>query len=229
MTVLPWGIGFAASHDAEVISPVHPGFNGTPRPESLHTPRGLAKLYVQLLDILRLEGVTVVGNSIGGWIAAEIAALGSSRVSQVVLVDAVGLVVPHHPYADFFSLTPSEVAARSYHDPDRFGMDPSKLPPEAQALLAGNRGALGVYGGDMTDQSLSSRLSDVNVPTLIVWGAADRIGDPEVGEAYARLIPDARLEIIADAGHLPQIETPSRLTDLVGSFASLHRAEASGT
>jgi pimeloyl-ACP methyl ester carboxylesterase len=221
MTVLPWATGLAGSRSAQVIVPVHPGFNGTARPDSLRTPRDLAELYVRMLDTLGLTAVTVVGNSIGGWIAAEIAALGSPRVSAVVLVDAVGLAVPGHPYADFFSLTPAEVAARSYHDPERFGIDPSRLPSEVRATMAGNREALAVYGGDMTSPRLARRLSGVDVPVLVVWGAADRIGDPAVGEAYAELIPGARLEIISDAGHLPQIETPSRLTELVGAFAHL--------
>ncbi|MET4782275.1 alpha/beta hydrolase [Glaciihabitans sp. UYNi722] len=219
MTVLPWAAGFAAARNAEVIVPVHPGFNGTPRPESLHSPRGLAELYLQMLDALELEEVTVVGNSIGGWIAVEIAALGSSRVSGVVLVDAVGLSVPGHPYPDFFSLTPAEIAMRTYHDPERFGVDPSQLPPEIQAAMAGNRATLAVYGGDMADPTLASRLPSIRVRVLVVWGAADRIGDPEVGAAYAQQIPGARLEIISDAGHLPQIETPTRLTELVGSFS----------
>ncbi len=221
MTVTSWGAGLAAARNAEVIVPVHPGFNGTPRPESIDTPRGLAELYLRMLDVLDLEGVTVVGNSIGGWIAAEIAALSSSRVSGVVIVDAVGLTVPGHPYPDFFSLTPAEVAARTYYDPERFAVDPSKLPPEIQAAMPGNRATLAVYGGDMADPTLASRLTSVNVRVLVVWGAADRIGDPEVGAAYAQRIPGARLEIIPDAGHLPQIETPSRLTELVGSFADL--------
>ena len=73
----------------------------------------------------------------------------------------------------------------------------------------------------MTDAALASRLPGVDVRVLVVWGAADRIGDPEVGAAYAELVPGARLEVIADAGHLPQIETPARLTELVGSFAGL--------
>ena len=222
MTVLPWAAAFAATRNAEVIVPVHPGFQGTHRPEPLRTPRGLAELYLRMLEALGLETVTVVGNSIGGWIAAEIAALGSSRVSAVVLVDAVGLVVAGHPYVDFPSLTPAEVAARSYHDPARFGVDPSKLPPEAQAAMAGNRATLAVYGGDMTDPTLASRLPGIDVPVLVVWGAADRIGDPAIGEAFAERIPGARLEVISDAGHLPQIETPSRLDELVGTFADLH-------
>lgn len=189
---------------------------------------GLADLYVRMLDTLGLEEVTVVGNSIGGWIAAEIATRESSRVSGVVIVGAVGLVVPGHAYADFFSLTPAEVTARSYNDPERFGLDPSKPPPEVQAAMAGNRATLAVYGGDMTDPTLQSRLPSVDLPVLVVWGAADRIGDPEVGEAYVELVPGARLEVIPDAGHLPQIETPSRLSELVGSFADSARPAVSG-
>lgn len=184
LTVLPWGTGLAAARNAEVIVPVHPGFNGTPRPEPLRTPGGLAELYVRMLDTLGLEGVTVVGSSIGGWIAAEIVMLSSVRVSGVVLVDAVGLV---------------------------------EAPPEVQAAMAGNRGTPGVYGGDMTDPTLAGRLPGVNVPVVVVWGAADRIGDLEVGEAYAELVPGARLEVISDAGHLPQIETPTRLEQVPGA------------
>ena len=87
--------------------------------------------------------------------------------------------------------------------------------------MAGNRATLAVYGGGMADPTLASRLPGVDIPVLVVWGSADRIGDPAVGEAYAELVPGARLEIIADAGHLPQIETPHRLTELVGTFANL--------
>jgi pimeloyl-ACP methyl ester carboxylesterase/mannose-6-phosphate isomerase-like protein (cupin superfamily) len=87
----------AASVQARVLTPLHPGFGGTPRPEQLHTMGGLAELYVNLLDQLDLTGVTVIGNSIGGWIAAEIAVLNSPRVEAVVLVDAAGLQVASAP------------------------------------------------------------------------------------------------------------------------------------
>ena len=113
------------------------------------------------------------------------------------------------------------MAARSYHDPERFGVDPSKLPPEVQAAMVGNRAAVGVCGGAMSDPTLASRLPGIDLPVLVVWGAADRIGDPEIGKAYAELIPDARLEVISEARHLPQIEAPSRHSELVGSFADL--------
>src|SRR5690242_11317216 len=147
LTVDGWADRLAAARPAHVLTPVHPGFNGTPRPDGLDSIGGLARLYLALLDDLALEDVTVAGNSIGGWIAAEMAVLGSRRVSSYVLVDAVGIDVPGHPVADFFSLTPAEVAQRSYYDPATFGVDPAKLPPEAQAAMAGNRAALAVYAG----------------------------------------------------------------------------------
>src|SRR4051812_3912336 len=74
-----------------VITPTHPGFGGTERPDALRTVRGLAELYATLLDELQLADVTVIGNSLGGWIAAELALLHSPRVSRLILVDAVGI------------------------------------------------------------------------------------------------------------------------------------------
>ena len=89
----------ASSGPARVLTPLHPGFGGSPRPESLDSMPGLARLYVQLLADLGLTGVTVIGNSIGGWIAAEIALLNSPRTSGVILVDAAGLKIDAHPNA----------------------------------------------------------------------------------------------------------------------------------
>lgn len=104
----------AGTGSAQVITPTHAGFNGTPRPEGLAGMAALGRLYSGLIDDLGLTGVTVIGNSIGGWIAAEIALLGNPRISGVVLVDAAGLHVAAHPAADFFSLTTDQVADLSY-------------------------------------------------------------------------------------------------------------------
>jgi pimeloyl-ACP methyl ester carboxylesterase len=222
-TVTAWADRLAAARRTRVLTPVHPGFNGTPRPADLDSIGDLARLYVALLDELALDDVTVVGNSIGGWIAAEMAVLGSSRVGSYVLVDAVGIEVPGHPVVDFFSLTPAQVAQRSYYDPATFGIDPAKLPPEAQAAMAGNRASLVVYGGTaMTDPTLASRLGGVRGPVLVVWGEADRIGDPDFGRAYAAAIPGGEFRLLERAGHMPQIETPDALIEAVWSFADAH-------
>ncbi len=212
--------GLLAEH-ARVVTPVHPGFGGTDRPAGMDTPAALAACYVELLETLEVTDVCVVGNSLGGWVAAEIALLGSPRVGSVVLVDAVGIDVPGHPIPDFFALDPAEVAQRSLFDPSK-AVDPATLPPAVQATLPGNRAALAVYGGTMQDATLLARLAAVTIPTLVVWGEADRIGDVEYGRAYAAAIPGARFELVPGAGHLPQIETPDALLALVREFAETH-------
>lgn len=227
LTVDPWADRLAEAQRARVLTPVHPGFGGTPRPASLASVRDLAALYVGLLDVLDLEQVVVVGNSIGGWIAAEMALLGSPRVSSVVVVDAVGIEVPGHPVADFFSLSFAELAEHSYADPARYGIDPTKLPPQAQQAMAGNRAALEAYAGRaMTDPTLRDRLGAADVPTLVVWGEADRIGDPEFGRVFAAAIPGAEFRLVENAGHLPQIEAPDVLVEVVWTFAEAHVADA---
>jgi pimeloyl-ACP methyl ester carboxylesterase len=210
----------AAEEPARVLVPTHPGFGGTPRPAGLGSIASLARLYARMIDDLGLDGVTVVGNSIGGWIAAEIALLGSPRVSGVILVDAAGLDIGDHPVADFFSLTMDQVADLSYYRPDAFRLDLDHLPDQQKAMMAGNRAALGVYGGPaMADPGLLERLPAIAIPVLAIWGEADRMIPVEHGRAYARAIPGARFLLIPEAGHLPQLETPDRLLAVVWDFA----------
>jgi pimeloyl-ACP methyl ester carboxylesterase len=219
-SVLPFAAHLAARRPARVIVPTFPGFNGTPRPEDLRDARGLAGLSVALLEQLDLRDVTVAGNSLGGWVTAEIALLGSERVSGVVILDGVGIEVPGHPVADFFSLTPQELADRSYHEPDRFRIDPANLSDAQRAIMGANRQAIALYAGqDMTDRTLAGRLAGVIVPTLVLWGLSDRIVDPEYGQAFAGAIPGARYQPLAGTGHMPQLETPALVLDPIWDFA----------
>lgn len=213
----------AETAHVRVITPTHPGFGGTPRPNGLDSIRRLAELYVALLDQLALTDVTVIGNSIGGWICAEMALLRSPRIGSIILVDAVGIEVPDHPVADFFALTMDQVAELSYHDPDSFRIDVSKMPPAQQAAMAGNRASLAVYGGapSMVDPALRQRLKGINVPALVLWGESDRIVDPDYGRAYADAIPTARFQLLTETGHVPQIESPRLLLSEVRDFAGM--------
>lgn len=217
---------FAAAHGVRVLVPTHPGFGGTERPEALDSVAGLAALYGALLDQLDLADVTVVGNSIGGWITAEIALLKSPRVSGIVLIDAVGIEVPGHPVADFFSLTMDQVFQLSFHNPAPFRIDPTTLPPAAQAVAAGNRAAIATYAGTaMTDPTLAGRLASLEIPTLVLWGESDGIVDTHYGRAYAAAIPTARFELLPETGHSPQLETPDQvihaIRDSAGTDASV--------
>jgi pimeloyl-ACP methyl ester carboxylesterase len=212
---------------ARVLTPTHPGFGGTPRPEWLDSVAGLAQLYRALLDQLDLGDVTVVGNSIGGWIAAELALLHSRRVSGTILVDAAGIEVADEPVVDIFGLTFDQLAELSYHDPERFRIDPASLDDTQRAAIAANRATLRIYGVTMTDPTLRARLAAVTLPTLVIWGDGDRVFTPEYGRAYAAAIPGARFELLADTGHLPQMENPEALLTLVRDFSAAHPAVSS--
>jgi pimeloyl-ACP methyl ester carboxylesterase len=214
----------AAERHAHAITPIHPGFGATPRPDTFTTIGQLAQLYIALLDRLNLNDVTVVGNSIGGWIAAEMALLDTARISSIELVDAVGIEVPGHPVVDFFALTFPEIAQRSYYEPNKFLIDPSTMTPQLQAVMAGNRAALSVYAGDtsMMDPTLRERLSAVTLPIRVIWGDHDRIADPDYGRAYANTIPNAEFVLLTETGHMPQLETPKRLVPAVWDFADTH-------
>lgn len=207
----------ADSTGTRVIVPTHPGFGGTPRPEALTTIAGLAEVYAGLLDALDLEDATVIGNSMGGWVAAELALRHSTRLGRFALVDAVGIEVDGHPVAD--SLQPEQLAEYSWYDPSKApSLDPAKLPPAAREIFAGNRAALALYGGSMTDPTLLGRLAGVDVPALVLWGEADRIADADYGRAFAAAMPGARFELLPRTGHVPQMETPETLLEALRVF-----------
>ncbi len=209
----------AGRFPVQVLTPVHPGFGGTPRPGGLDSARKLGELYASLLGQLGLTGVTVVGSSIGGWIAAEVALRAADRVAQLVLLDAAGLDSADHPVADYFSMTLDQVFDISFAHPDRYRIDPAALTSEQQAVAAGNRAALEVYGGrSMADPGLDARLAGITTPTLVVWGEADRMVTPAYGQEFAAAIPGATFRVLPDAGHLPQIEAPEALLALLAGF-----------
>ncbi|HEY2576168.1 MAG TPA: alpha/beta hydrolase [Streptosporangiaceae bacterium] len=121
-----------------------PGFDGTPRPGALASVTGLARLYAALLDRLDVWDVTVIGNSVGGWIAAELALLNNPRVSGAILINAVGIEVEGHPVTDISRLSPQQVMALSFHDPGRFTSDPGA--PGRGAGAPGGRVAMCGHG-----------------------------------------------------------------------------------
>jgi pimeloyl-ACP methyl ester carboxylesterase/quercetin dioxygenase-like cupin family protein len=228
--------GFAtllSAADYRVIVPVHPGFDGTPRPHELTTIAGLAAVYASLLRELDLTNVCVIGNSIGGWVAAELAlaesAAADCRVSSVVLVDAAGLRVDGAAVPDFFALTLDQIVELSYFNPDAFRINPATLPAERAAAMTANRTALLEYAGtSMADPSLRERLAAIAIPALVVWGAADRMIPVDHGRAYADGIPGAHLQVINQAGHLPQLETPDELLAAVREFTATIRPAQTG-
>jgi len=208
-TVEPIATHLAETHHA--FTPTHPGWNGTPRPARLTRMADLGAAYLALLAKLDLTNVLVVGSSLGGWIAAEMALNADrERIGRLVLIDSVGVDVPGQPIRDFFALDARGVADYSFHDGNRFYVDPATLPSEQLATRQANMATMRAFAGDpyMHDPSLLGRLGAVAVPTLVLWGESDRIVTPAYGRSMAAAIPNAQFEIVREAGHLPQIEQP---------------------
>jgi pimeloyl-ACP methyl ester carboxylesterase len=215
------GLAAALSRRAHVLVPTNPGFAGEPRPEWFDSIDDLAFAYLDVLERLDLSDVIVIGSSMGGWVASAMALRDTTRLGGLVLVDAGGIRVEGHPIANVSSLTPDELAALSFHNPAAFRVDPATVTPEQAQARAANFRALYVYdqGLGMGDPKLRRRLGRVRIPVLVVWGESDRVIDPEYGRAYAQAFPDARFALIPEAGHLPQLEQPQRLLNLVWEFA----------
>jgi pimeloyl-ACP methyl ester carboxylesterase len=218
MSVARFAETMSATH--RVLTPTQPGFAGTVRPDGFRNIEDVAQTYIELLDRHDLKNVLVVGHSMGGWVAAEMAARAGDRLRGIVLVGAGGFVVEGESCADVFALTPQQLSALSYHDPVTYGIDPSKMSPEQKAGMAANFAALAVYGRErnMQDPTLRGRLASVTTPALVIWGASDRVVTPAYGRAYASAFPNGRFELIEKCGHLPQFEQPARLLELVHSF-----------
>ncbi|GHO42112.1 alpha/beta fold hydrolase [Ktedonospora formicarum] len=209
------------SERAYVLTPTHPGFAGQPRPEWFDSIDDLARTYLELLQQLDLHDVLIIGSSMGGWIASEMAVRDTARLSGIVLIDAVGIQVEGHPVVDVFSLTPNELSALSFHNPSVFRANATTISSEQAAATAANFQALKAYdqGLGMSDPKLMGRLGRVSIPVLVIWGESDRVADLDYGRAYAQSFPNARFQLIREAGHLPQIEQPERLLIDVSAFA----------
>jgi pimeloyl-ACP methyl ester carboxylesterase len=207
----------------QVTTPRHPGFGASPRPAWFRTVGDIAYLYLDLLQQRGLDDVLVVGSSFGGWIALEMAVRSTARIGRLVLVDSLGVKFggrEERDIADVFALPGDEVVRRTFADPARAPDFASYSDPEITEV-ARDREAAALYGWKpyMHNPSLDHWLHRVTVPTLVLWGAADRIATPHYGERLAGAIPGARFAQIADAGHYPQIEQPEAVAVAIVDFA----------
>jgi pimeloyl-ACP methyl ester carboxylesterase len=221
----PFTVAAIAEHLAETmhaITPTQPGWNGTPRPDWLSGMDDMALAYLGYLEDNDLRDVLVVGSSLGGWIGAEMAVRDDAgRISGLILLDAVGVNVDGQPIRDFFALDARGVAEYSFHDADRFYVDPVTVSDEQAARQRANMATMRIVAGEpyMHDPALLARLGRITIPVLVIWGDSDRIVTPAYGAAYAAAFGDGRLAIVRDAGHLPQIEQPAATFALIDDYA----------
>ncbi len=207
---------------AHIIAPSLPGFGNTKRPADFDTVYDLVHLTLALLDELPYDRVALLGLSFGGWLAAEAAVACSHRLGRPVLIDPVGIKRgdrESRDILDVFNVNPGEVRRRSWHDPAK-APDYDTMSDAELVIHARNWEALCLYAWHpyMYNPQLQQWLGRIRVPTLVLWGASDRIVTPDYGRAYAGLIPGARFELIEEAGHHPEIEQPERFAERVAAF-----------
>jgi len=208
-----------------VYAPTHPGFAGSERPAWLESFIDLSRFYLWTLQELDLSKAVLLGHSVGGWIAAEMAVMSPQVVERMVLVDAAGVRPQKGEITDIF-LHGGEGSRRlSFFDATQvadyellFGRKPSPEEREAQQI---NREAAIRYCWKpyMHDPSLPELLPRLrSLPTLIVWGGEDKIVPPECGELYRKAIRGSRLEVIERSGHFPHLEKPADFSRIVIDF-----------
>lgn len=224
---LPYMADLAARHD--VIVPEHPGFGASDTPDWLDTVADLANFYLDLMDELDLRDVALVGFSLGGWIAAELAVRNTRRLASLTLVGAAGIHVPGVPQVDTFLLTDEQRVRAMFHDERAAAPMLAQLArPEAIDTELKNRATTArlIWQPRGYDPQLAKWLHRIDVPTLLIWGADDRLYPKDYAYAYQRLIPGAKVEIIADCGHLPQIEQRAAFVAVLEGFLEEKRAAA---
>lgn len=226
-TVEPIVRHLAADH--HVLAPTHPGWNGTERPDDLDSIAALATAYLERLLAEGQRDVAVIGSSIGGWIALEMAVQAAADerygglLGAVVDIDGVGAVVDGEPIADFFALDARGLAEAAWHDPDRGYVDPASATPEQRAVQQSNGRTMAVLAGRaMSDPTLLGRLGAVRVPTLVVFGESDGIVTPAYGRAVAAAVPGAEFHVVPAAGHLPHLEAPAATWAVLDPFLAAH-------
>jgi pimeloyl-ACP methyl ester carboxylesterase len=215
------GLAAALSEHAYVVTPTHPGFDGTPRVPWLDSAADLADAYLDLLEALGLDQVMVVGNSIGGWIAAEMALRDiHGRVKSMVLLNANGIRPDNAAQiTDIRTVPPAEIGKLSFYNP-ALRPNLAALSEEQRAAVAANQQMLARYAGPefMFAPKLRRRLRRVTVPVLVAWGEEDRVVTADYGRAYAAAFTNGHFQPIEEAGHMPQIEQPAAVLSAIGNF-----------
>jgi pimeloyl-ACP methyl ester carboxylesterase len=211
------------SRKYRVIAPSHPGWGNSPLIDGTGSVDDLAYLYLDLADQLRLQNAVLVGACFGGWVAAELMVRSTARFTRLVLVDPLGVKFggrDERDIADIHALPRAEYLQRAWADPAKGEIDFTKLPDSELAAIVRGRQAFALYGWKpyMHNPRLKRWLHRIDRPTLLLWGAEDRIVTPAYGEGWRRAIPGARLETIPQAGHFPHWEQPEAFVERVSAF-----------
>ncbi len=207
-----------------VYAPSHPGFGASERPEWLQTVPDTACFYLWMLEEMGLEGINVVGFSLGGWIAAEMAMMHPKAFKRLILVGSAGLKPVESEATDIFLISGPQVLEKMFYDAKSspeydkfFGAEPD---PEHRELAERNRemAARLTWKPYMHDPRLAGLLPRIKAEVLLLWGRQDALIPLECGDLYKAALPNASLKVIENCGHSPQYEKPVEFTDIVLEF-----------
>ena len=207
----------------EVIIPSAPGFGRSSRPNWIENMDDISYVLLDFIEGEGLDDATLLGFSLGGWIAAEIATKTCSRIGRLVLVDPYGIKVGgpwDRDIQDIWFLDAGAVQGLKYADPKNGDIDYTQMSDDKLEVVARNRESFARFCWQpyMHNPKLKGRLHRIDVPTLVVWGAADGVITTDYGKAYAGEIPDARFEAIENGGHFPHLEQPEAFMKVLTGF-----------
>ena len=233
---LPSNTGFTAFHDTlastfSMYAPALPGYADSEGFDELETVEDAVFFCRDVLDALQLDKVHVVGVSLGGWIATEFATRYAHRLHKLVLINPLGISVPHARIGNFFyTVTPKaeggqqEVRELLFHDqhselamgaiPDQMSPEMTMLFYKAQMVAA----RLGWKPPYLHNPRLKDRLFRIPTPTLLVWAEDDRLAPVGLAEVFAQGLAHAEVARVPGAGHSLLLEQPQRTAELVSQF-----------
>ncbi len=208
-----------------VYAPAHPGSEETDDLEHLDGLSDLVLYYDDLFDRLGLERFDLVGHSFGGMVAAEYAATFRDRVNKLVLIDAMGLWRDDVPVGDHLLVSPEKLVKLLFNDPSKPEVAAKLAMPTdhdaMNAALVQRFGALAStshFIHPIPERGLKRRLPRIKAETLVLWGAQDALVPAVYAAEFAALIPNARIQMIEQAGHVPQIEQRGLVSEHLAKF-----------
>lgn len=213
----------------DVIAPEHPGFGQSDTPDWLDTIHDLAYFDLDLLEALDLDRVHLVGISLGGWVAAELAVRDTSRLASLTLVGAAGLHVNGVEQIDPFLRTDEQRIRDFFFDQtcadEAIG---GMLAPEHADVAMKNRVITARLSWQPRghDPHLHKWLHRIDVPTLLLWGAEDKLFPKEYARAYADRIAGSTTLVVPQCGHLPHVEKASVFVAALQDFIDGKRLAA---
>jgi len=214
----------ALAQQFTVYAPSHPGYDRSDRPDWISSMSDMAHFYRQFIEEINLAPVHLMGFSMGGWLAAELAAMCPPYVQSLTLVDAAGIKPQVGDIAEILMVSPDTTQKLRFYDPEQVPdydtLVNRQLTPEEQERQWRNR--------EMTSRlcwkpyfhnlNLAADLRGVKTPTLIVWGKQDAIIPVNCGELYQQALANATLHVIDRCGHIPALEKPQEFVQAVREF-----------